>query len=164
MPRTKALAGALLLALLALLVTRAVVASSATATREYSDTASPKAVTGGATVATATTTGHDHMAEGVAVRLASDREGVAFCASAALEPYPATIGQIATNGPDEATERWRSCLFDTVIGHGTVATLNELETHLPHLAACMAQLAAGPRPTAKADAVSNLAACSAVPQ
>ena len=92
-----------------------------------------------------TATGSGHMHEGgpatsAAAMMVAVPESVEFCVGASLEPFEGAMTQLRETGPAEAAERMRSCVFDTIIGHGDDATMVDLESHRERFAACFGEL------------------------
>jgi len=50
------------------------------------------------------------------------------------------MAQMHDIGPGEAAERMRSCVFDTIIGHGDNSTMADLESHRTHFTSCFGEL------------------------
>jgi hypothetical protein len=104
--------------------------------------------------------GHIHggPAGSVADRIVAEAPAVGFCISASLEPFVGSIEQIRQAGPNEATERFRRCLLDTMFDHADVNILDDLELHRPHFLACFGALA-GNADTQKSEVVQSTLKC-----
>lgn len=111
----------------------------------HESSATHETIAAHATGTTHTVTDSGHMHNGGAATPVADLmvavpESVEFCVGASLEPFDGAMTQLRETGPAEAAERMRSCVFDTIIGHGDDATMADLESHREHFTSCFGEL------------------------